>query len=228
MSKIVEARMRIKGKQFEVLVDVDKALQMRRGIPVSIDNVLSVEEIFYDSKKGLRAGKDDLISCFGTDNIKEIAKKIIMQGDIQIPLEYKHKMTEEKMKQIVDFFSRNAIDPTTGNPHTPNRIREAIERSGIKIDNRSIEEQIPKILEEIQKILPIKIKTKKLKLIIPSIYTGHVYGLLKNYKEKEEWLENGDLVVIINLPAGLQMEFYDKINSLTHGSIITEEVKSNE
>ena len=36
----VEARLKIKGKEFEILVDVDKALQLKKGVEVSIDNVL--------------------------------------------------------------------------------------------------------------------------------------------------------------------------------------------
>ena len=49
--------------------------------------------------------------------------------------------------------------------------------------------------------------------------------MLQEYKEKEEWLGNGDLSVVLNIPIGLQMEFYDKLNSVTHGSAMTEEVK---
>ena len=41
----------------------------------------------------------------------------------------------------------------------------------------------------------------------------------------EEWLGNGDLKVVVNVPAGLQMEFYDKINAATQGSVLSEEVK---
>ena len=43
-------------------------------------------------------------------------------------------------------------------------------------------------------------------------------------KEKENWLNNGDLEVIVSIPAGLTLEFYDKLNSLTHGSALTEEI----
>ena len=46
------------------------------------------------------------------------------------------------------------------------------------------------------------------------------------YKEKENWLSNGDLEVIVSIFAGNQLfSFYDKLNSVTHGSAITEEIK---
>lgn len=220
----VEARIRIKGKEFCILVDVDKALQYKKG-QSTIDNALIVSEIFYDIKKGLKASSADLTANFGTNDVRIVADKIIKNGDIQLPSEYRKKEQEGKMKQIVDFLARNAVDPATGNPHTTKRIETALEEIGIKIENRPIEEQIPNILSKLKEKLAIKIETKKLKIIVPAIHTGKAYGLLKENKEKEEWLSNGDLLCIVNIPAGMQMEFYDKLNGITHGSSLVEEIK---
>ena len=33
------------------------------------------------------------------------------------------------------------------------------------------------------------------------MYTGHVYGMIKEIKESEDWLNNGDLSVIVNIDA---------------------------
>ena len=52
--------------------------------------------------------------------------------------------------------------------------------------------------------------------------------MINQYKKEEKWLDNGDLEVIVNVPAGLVMDFYDKLNSVTHGSALTEEIKSND
>jgi len=73
----VIARIKIKGKNYETLVDVDKALQLKQGKPVSISNVLPINQIFYDSKKGLRASESDLKLAFGTSDVNAIAEKII-------------------------------------------------------------------------------------------------------------------------------------------------------
>jgi len=221
----VEARLRVKGKEFQVLVDVDKALQLKKGSDIVIDNVLAVDDIFYDVKKGLKASSSDLEEYFNTSDIKEVAKRIIEQGEVVLPSEYKKKELEEKERQVIDFLARNAVDPSSGMPHSEKRIKEAIEQVGMKIENKPIEQQIPRIISKLKEVIPIKLETKKLKIIIPAVHTGKVYGLLQEYKEKEEWLGNGDLSCIINLPAGLQMEFYDKLNAITHGSAIVEEIK---
>jgi len=221
----VEARLKIKGKNFEILVDVDKALQLKKGIAVSIDNVLAIDEVFYDHKKGLKASSTDLKECFDTDDIKEVAEKIVKQGEIVLPTEYKKKEQETKVKQVINFLAKNAIDPTTGNPLSEKRIEEAIKQAGVKIENKPVEQQINSILSKLKEIMPIKIETKKLRITIPAIHTGKAYGLLNENKEKEEWLSNGDLLCIVNIPAGLQMEFYDKLNGITHGSAVVEEIK---
>ena len=60
---------------------------------------------------------------------------------------------------------------------------------------------------------------------MPAQFTGKVYGFLKEYIQKEEWLSNADLSCEVNVPAGLIFEFYDKLNSLTHGNVLSEEIK---
>jgi ribosome maturation protein SDO1 len=225
MNKNVEARIKIKGKNFEIIVDAEKAIEMRKGINVSIDNVLVVDEVFSDSKKGLKVSSKDLTDCFGTEDVKEIANQIVLRGDIQVPTELRNKEREEKIKQVIDFLTKNCVDPSTNRPYTSSRIEESLEKSGVNIENKSVESQLSKILEALRKILPIKIETKKVRLTVPAMHTGKVYNALKDYKEKEEWLGNGDLSCVVNIPAGLQMEFYDKINSLTHGTVLSEEIK---
>jgi len=221
----VIARIKIKGKNYETLVDVDKALEFKKGKNINIGEILAVDNIFYDSKKGLHVSDSDLEEAFGTSEIKQIAEKIIKQGEIQVPKEYRDKERGDKRKQIVDFLAKHSIDPRTGNPHTAARIDSAIDDAGISLDNRPMEQQINKVVEKIKPVLPIKIQSKKLKLKIPSEHSGKVYGLLQEYKESEQWLGNGDLEVIINLPVGLQEDFYDKLNAVTHGSVISQEIK---
>ena len=66
---------------------------------------------------------------------------------------------------------------------------------------------------------------KRVKVIVPATKTGQVYGLVNQYKEIEKWLDNGDLEVVVNVPAGIIMDFYDKLNNITHGSVLTEEIR---
>ena len=90
------------------------------------------------------------------------------------------------------------------------------------------EDQLEKsneILEKISSLIPIKIETKKVKIKIPAVHTGRAYGVVAIYKVSENWLDDGSLEVIVEVPSGMIMDFYDKLNGVTHGSALTEEIK---
>lgn len=217
------ARIKKAGKRFEVLVDIDEAMQLKK------DQISEIEpegsRILTDAKKGFQASPGELEEAFGTTDVNEITKKIIKEGEVLTTQDYRDEEKEKKFKQVIDFLVQNAIDPQTKNPITGERIKSALEQAHVNIKNVPIENQITEIVEELKKIIPIKIETKKIKIEIPAIYTGKAYGLVNNYKEKEEWLNDGSLSVIVKIPAGIVMDFYDKLNSVTHGSALTEEIK---
>ncbi|PIN94678.1 ribosome assembly factor SBDS [Candidatus Pacearchaeota archaeon CG10_big_fil_rev_8_21_14_0_10_30_48] len=227
MTQVI-ARTKVNGKHFEILVDADVALAMKKSGRGDVSSILAVDAVFTDSKKGFHASANDLEISFKTSDINEIAKQIIMKGEIQIPQEYREKMRGEKFKQVVDFLVRNSTNSQSGNPYTPERIERALDEIGVNITNKPIELQMKEIVSNLSKVIPLKIKSKRLKVTIPAQYTGQAYSLLNPYKESEEWLGNGDLKAILNVPVGFQMEFYDKLNAITHGSGISEEMKEDE
>jgi rRNA metabolism SBDS family protein len=218
------ARIKQAGKHFEIIVDMDRALRYKRGQSPSID-FLETDVVFTDSKKGIRAPEKDIKEAFGVNDINTIAGKIVKGGEILLSQEHRDDERDNKEKQVIDFLSRNSSDPRTGNPHTAERIKNALEQAHVNIKNVPVESQIREIIEKISAILPIRLQTKKVKILVPAIHTGRAYGIFSQYKENENWLSNGDLEVIVNVPSGLVMDFYDKLNSVTHGAAITEEVK---
>ena len=218
------ARIKQHGKHFEIIVDLDRALKFRKGESSNVD-FLEIDRVFTDSKRGLAAPEKELTEAFGTTDLNSVVGKIVKSGEILLTQEYREDARDNKIKQVVDFLSRNAVDPKTGNPHTAERIKNALEQTQVNIKNAPIEGQIKEIIEKISLVLPIKLETKKVKVIVPAIHTGKAYGILNPYKESENWMNNGDLEAILRIPAGLVMDFYDKLNSATHGSVMTEEMK---
>ena len=217
------ARIKKAGKNFEILVDLDEALKFKSGKVPSVE--AEGEKVFIDSKKGMAASKSDIKEIFGTDDIKEVVEKIVKNGEILVTKEYRDEEKEKKIRQIIDFLAHNAIDPQTGNPHSSERIKNALEQSNVNIKNIPIESQIKEIISKISSILPIKIGTKKIKVTVPAIHLGKAYGLINQYQEHETWLPDGSLEVILSVPVGIIMDFYDKLNTITHGSALTEEIK---
>jgi len=218
-------RLRSGKMVFETMVDLDSAMKLRKGESVNINEVIRDTAIYTDQKKGMHAGKDELEIVFGTNDLGVIVEKIVKKGELEVTQEFRNEAMEAKKKQVVDFLIRNAVDTRTGRPYTPDIIESALKEAGVNIQDKPIDKQINFILDDLKKIIPIKIETKKIKVLVPAQFTGQIYNIINEYKDKEEWKDNGDLEVILSLPVGLQMEFYDKLNSLTHGSAITEEVQ---
>jgi len=101
LEEAVIARLSSHGATFEVLVDPNLALDMKRGDDVDISKVLAVETIFKDSKKGEKASEEHMGKSFGTEDPVEIARKIIKKGEIQLTPLQRRKMLEDKKMQIV-------------------------------------------------------------------------------------------------------------------------------
>lgn len=218
------ARIKKAGKHFEVLVDMDAALKYKKGESPTVD-FLEIDSIFRDSKKGDLAPTADVSEAFGTEDVYEAAGKIVKEGEVMIDKEHRDAEREQKLKQIVDFLARNAVDPQSGNPHTAERIHSALEQAHVNIKNKPVDAQISEIIDQISPVIPIKIATKKIKVTIPAAQTGRAYGVVADYKESENWLSDGSLEAVLNIPAGIVMDFYDKLNNVTHGSVQTEEIK---
>jgi ribosome maturation protein SDO1 len=217
------ARIKKAGKRFEIMVDLDEALKLKKGETSSIS--VEGDMIFSDANKGQRAPSSDLKEAFGTEDVNDIAVRIVKEGEVQTTQEHRDAEQERKFKQVVDFLATNAIDPQSGNPHTPERIKSALEQAHVNIKNVPVENQIKEIVEQISSIIPIKLETKKVKITIPAMHTGKAYGVVSQYKEEEKWKDDGSLEITVSVPSGIIMDFYDKLNSITHGSALTEEIK---
>ena len=76
----VEARIKAKGKQYEISVDLEAALKLKAG-KGDVMSALQSNQIYYDIKKGNIASSKDLMEAFGTADVYEIAKKIILSGE---------------------------------------------------------------------------------------------------------------------------------------------------
>jgi ribosome maturation protein SDO1 len=218
-----KAKLHKQGKHYEILVDLDEALKFKKGTG-SINSAVLTNAIFSNLKAGDQASTADLEKAFGTTEVMAISERIIKMGEIEMPESYLKKEHEGKYKQVVDFLSKNVVD-ANGRPYTPERLKRALEDAKVNVKNVPIEAQVADIIEQLRKIIPIKIEMKKYRLTIPAQHTGRGYGVVKKFMEKEDWLGNGDLQIVVNVPAGLVMDFFDDLNGVTHGSALSEEVK---
>jgi ribosome maturation protein SDO1 len=220
-SKFTTVRLTIAGEHFEVLVNPDSALSFKQGRKVEPSTVIAVDEVYSDSRKGLRASSEKLKLHFGTDDHAKAALEILRQGELNLTQEQRKRLTDEKRKAIIAVISKTFVDPRTLLPHPPTRIDQAMQEARITVDPfQDPNEQMKSIVESLRTILPLKSEKIKLQVKVAAQYTGQAIGVLKNYGEilKEDWLADGTLSAIVEIPAGGQPGLLDRLGSTTKGA----------
>ena len=228
VEKAVLARLVKSGEKFEILVDPERALEMRMGKDIALDDLVASEEIFEDSKKGLRASKENINKVFGTNDINIIIKTIVKQGEVQLTTDQRRQMLEEKKKAIATIISKRSINPQTNLPHPADRILRAMDQAKVRIElDKRVEEQVDTVINNIQSIIPIRIERIQIAIRIPPSFAGKASNIIRSFGTllKEEWASDGSLLSLIEIPAGIQQEVYDRLNNLTHGQVEVKIVK---
>ena len=228
LDEAVIARLKKGEEHFEVLVDPDAASDLIDGKEINILKNLAIDAIFKDSKKGTHASAEALKKSFGTDNIEEVAKMIILKGDIQLTTDQRHRMQKNKRNRIIDIIVRNAMDPKTKSPHPRQRIELAMDQAGVHIDPfKSVNEQVKIVIDALRPLIPISIEQVRISVKIPAQFTGRAYGVARNFGvlEREDWQSDGSWIGIVRLAAGMQTDFYDKLNEVTKGNVSTKILK---
>lgn len=224
LENAVVARYRSHGENFEILVDPEGAYALRSGRDVDISSILAVDSVFQSVSSGARCSEDSLMKVFGTTDVYEIARKIIMKGEVQLTSEQRRKLLERRRKEVVDTIVKNAINPQTGAPHPPQRIEQAMEEAKVHIDPfKSLDECVKQVLEAIKPIIPIRFEEVEIAVKIPPAYAAKCYGSVASFGKivREEWQNDGSWICVVKIPAGMQVEFYEKLNKLTKGEAQT-------
>ncbi|MDP3742226.1 MAG: ribosome assembly factor SBDS [Candidatus Micrarchaeota archaeon] len=217
------ARFEKNGEHFEILVDPKKSYEYKTGVKKDFENVVAFDEVFKDAKKGERQTATAIQKAFATSDFVEIAKKIMHDGELQLTTDQRRKAIEEKRLRVIALIARNCVDPRSKAPHPPQRIEAALEQVRFSVDPfKSAEEQMLAAIEKLREILPISIQSAKIAVKIPGQFAPKAYGALKEYGlQKEEWASDGSLLVVCEMPAGMQSEFFDRLNRLTSGQAQT-------
>ncbi len=216
------ARLRMGGEKFEVVIHPEAAIEFRHGRKLDLRDVVVSDKIFADAHKGLLASENMIKSLFKEDGREEVVKSILMKGEIQLTAEYREKLREQKWKWIIQLIHRNGIDPRTNLPHPPQRIENALLEAKVRLDeHKRAEDQIQDVLKKIRHVLPIKFEVRELSVRIPAQYAPKAFPVLKAKATvlKDEWLGDGSLSCVVEVPAGLQQDLFDQLNRLTHGNV---------
>lgn len=229
VDKAVVGRLVISGQKFEILVDPDKALEYKRGAKIAVQDVLAYPVIYKDAKTTTESvATADLQKAFGTTDPLKVAERIIKNGEIQLTTEQRRTMVSQKKTQIAAIIAKKGVNPQTNAPHPQQRIEGVMDQVGVMIDPfADAESQIDKVLKAIKVVIPIKFEKVVLQVKVPAQHAGKVFPILKSggTLQSEQWLNDGSLQANVEILAGVQDEFTQKVANATHGEYEMKVVK---
>ncbi|MCL2606976.1 MAG: ribosome assembly factor SBDS [Methanomassiliicoccaceae archaeon] len=220
LDNAVIARLESHGETFEILLDPNIVKQLRDGKEVEITDHLAVDAVFKDANKGTHPAEDKIKEAFGTDNIGEIAKRIVSKGEIQVTSEQRKEMLEAKRNRIISYIARNAINPQTKTPHPPARIELALTEVKFRVDPfKSVESQVDEAMHLLRPLLPIRFEKSRVAVKMKADDYGRCFDDLINFGivEREEWQADGSWIGVMEIPAGVINEMTAKLNDKTRG-----------
>jgi len=224
----VIARWETQGSRFEVLVDPIAAQDIKDGKDIDLSDKLALEHVFKDAKKGDKISEEHLERTFHTRDIGAIAKQIVLKGEVQVTTEQRRELQETKRRQVVATIARNAMNPQTGAPHPPARIEAAMTEAKVHIDPfKPVDAQVQEVLDKLRPLIPIRLDVVKVRIRLPAQHYPRVIGDLKTMGRllQEEWQSNGAWVGVVEIPAGMQTELYERLSARTKGVAETGLVK---
>jgi ribosome maturation protein SDO1 len=233
LDEAVTARLESHGARFEVLIDPDAALAIKRGeFEGELEEVIAAEDVFSDASRGDRPAETDLEDVFDTTDPMTIIPEVVTRGEIQITADQRREMQEQKKRQLITRIARNAVNPQMDNaPHPPDRIESALEQAGFRVDPMEpVETQVDDALDALRPVIPIRFDEVTMAVQVPAEHAGSAQARIRGFGdlEREEWQNDGSWVGVLTFPAGLQNDFYDLVNEHTAGEAETRVIKDED
>jgi ribosome maturation protein SDO1 len=222
------------GVELQILVDPEIALHFREekgNIKLDLDDLLAAPSVFVgQARDGEKASNEEMTKAFGTTDLLDAVKQILTKGDLHLTTDQRRRMVERKKRLIIEHIARNAINPQTKAPHPPARIENAMDEAKIHLDPfMSVDKQVEVVLKAIRPLIPIRIETVQIAVKFPPQHAGkalatlHGWGELKN----QAWQGDGSFIAVVEIPGGMQTEFFSELNKRTHGEIETKMMKTS-
>ncbi|MEE8182205.1 MAG: ribosome assembly factor SBDS [Candidatus Thorarchaeota archaeon] len=210
------------GNRFELFVDPDLAFDYRRGEEIPIEDILKSFEIYDDAKRGSRATEILVKDAFGSSEVFTVAPEILKHGEFKLTLEQRVQLVEEKTEAIIKDIAKRAMNPQTGHPHPPDRVRQAMEEAKVRVDPFiRVDEQVPRVVKALLVIIPISFESVKLSITLPASFAGKGYNIVAKAGviKSDSWGQDGSWTGLVEMPASLRQALYDDLNKLTKGQI---------
>jgi ribosome maturation protein SDO1 len=219
----VTARLEMHGFKFEILVDPELADKMRHGDEnIAIEDVVATLYVYENASHGDKSPEEDLEMIFKTTIFEEIAKQIILKGEIHLTTEQRRHLIEEKRRRVIAFIACNTVNPQNGLPHPVTRIELALKGVRVNFDPfKSVNELVKETIRVLRPILPLRLEERRIAVKFPMDFAARAFGAISIAAyvtmEKNEWQNDGSWICVVRIPAGMQGEFFSLANHVAKG-----------
>ena len=121
-------------------------------------------------------------------------------------------MVELKRQAIIHNIASTAVDPRSKLPHPASRIEIAMDECRFSVDPfKKVDVQVKEVIEKLRPLLALSFESIRLAFKIPGSAYGSVSQLLRQHQKKEQWMENGDWVCIVEIPCAMKAEMISQV-----------------
>jgi len=167
-TNVAIVKVKIQKMVFEIACYKNKVISWRKGIETDLDEVVQIDTIFTNVSKGEAAKKTDLQKYFGTSDTREVCKRILQDGELQISPKEREIMYESMFKDIVTIITNKCINPDTQRPYPGGVIERALKEQihfSVK-PSKSTKQQALEAIRQLKKKIPIERAHMRLKCVL--------------------------------------------------------------
>ena len=122
--------------------------------------------VFTNVSKGAVAKKEDLIKCFGHDDVKKICVEILDKGELQVSEKERHNQLESASKDVATIVSEKCINSETKRPFPVSIIEKSMKQIHFSINpKKNTKQQALEVIKKLKEVLPIERCMMKLRII---------------------------------------------------------------
>lgn len=166
LTNVAIVRMKRGGKRFEVACYKNKVVSWRNKTETDLDEVMQTVNVFTNVSKGTIAKKEDLIKCFGHDDVKKICTEILDKGELQISEKERQTQLESTAKEVATIVSEKCINSETKRPFPVSIIEKSMKQIHFSINpKKNTKQQALEVIKKLKEVLPIERCMMKLRII---------------------------------------------------------------
>lgn len=202
LTNVAVVRMKRGGKRFEIACYKNKVVSWRNKTETDLDEVMQTVNVFTNVSKGAVAKKEDLVQCFGHDDIKKICEEILNKGELQISEKERRTQQESALKDVATIVSEKCINSETKRPFPVSIIEKAMKEVHFSINpKKSTKQQALAVIKQLKEVLPIERCMMRLRIITQKRHKDKLKELA-NQVESQDIHGDGILEMIISIDPG--------------------------